>query len=374
MKIYCPYENVSCLLCVAFWWKEAVFFASFRQFKPTAVPRPVVFQQVQTLCVHTNDSRLFYAWDAISFINYNNGGRARFSRQRASTRSPATSGRDPESVSQHFFSCDNGLIFSLFRWVGDVWSLSPAIGTCTRYCATTAESLEARSSEKEGRRPGLRRKESVAQGQPLQILVSERALCNFCLNFLWKRPIYYIIIRSRRFSRHKSRWSWCRRVEPSGWFPLPGRKPATCSRFATGASGAREKGTSCISACIRAAIHLGIAGRRGLRPCSVSGLCRSRALASKYLLRSIRLRRESVRLGSFTANQSILWGVLPGDRRNESHHGFTPRRSAKAPPIIYSQRASRLFRAPSGRLEARRHRWTNPWRSHNSTSSTDQLF
>ena len=26
------------------------------------------------------------------------------------------------------------------------------------------------------------------------------------------------------------------------------------------------------------------------------------------------------------------------------------------------------------RLEARRHRWTNPWRSHNSTSSTDQLF
>ena len=42
MKIYCPYENVSCLLFVAFWWKEVVLFSSFRQFKPIAVPRPVV--------------------------------------------------------------------------------------------------------------------------------------------------------------------------------------------------------------------------------------------------------------------------------------------------------------------------------------------
>ena len=53
--MYCPYENVSCLLFVAFWWKEVVFFSSFRQFKPIAVPRPVVLRQVQTLRVHTND-------------------------------------------------------------------------------------------------------------------------------------------------------------------------------------------------------------------------------------------------------------------------------------------------------------------------------
>ena len=32
-----------------------VFFSSFRQFKPIAVPRPVVLRQVQTLRVHTND-------------------------------------------------------------------------------------------------------------------------------------------------------------------------------------------------------------------------------------------------------------------------------------------------------------------------------
>ena len=32
-----------------------MFFSSFRQFKPIAVPRPVVLQQVQTLRVHTND-------------------------------------------------------------------------------------------------------------------------------------------------------------------------------------------------------------------------------------------------------------------------------------------------------------------------------
>ena len=46
---------MSFLLFVAFWWKEVVFFSSFRQFKPIAVPRPVVLQQVQTLRVHTND-------------------------------------------------------------------------------------------------------------------------------------------------------------------------------------------------------------------------------------------------------------------------------------------------------------------------------
>ena len=55
MKIYCPNENVSYLLFVAFWWKEVVFFSSFRQLKPIAVPRPVVLRQVQTLRVHTND-------------------------------------------------------------------------------------------------------------------------------------------------------------------------------------------------------------------------------------------------------------------------------------------------------------------------------
>ena len=82
----------------------------------------------------------------------------------ASTQSLATCGRDQEGASQHFFSCDNGLLFSLFRWVGDVRSLSPAIGTCTRCCATTAESLEVRSSEKEGRSLGFRSKQSVAQG------------------------------------------------------------------------------------------------------------------------------------------------------------------------------------------------------------------
>ena len=32
-----------------------MFFSSYRQFKPIAVPRPVVLQQVQTLRVHTND-------------------------------------------------------------------------------------------------------------------------------------------------------------------------------------------------------------------------------------------------------------------------------------------------------------------------------
>ena len=86
---------------------------------------------------------------------YNNGGRARFSRQHASTRSLATCGRGPKGASQHFFSCDNGLLFSLFRWVDGCQYLSPAIGTCTRCCATTVESLEERSSEKEGRRSGF---------------------------------------------------------------------------------------------------------------------------------------------------------------------------------------------------------------------------
>ena len=56
MKIYCPYENVSCLLFVAFWWKEAVFFSSFRQFKPIAVPRPVV------LSTGSNALRPYYDW------------------------------------------------------------------------------------------------------------------------------------------------------------------------------------------------------------------------------------------------------------------------------------------------------------------------
>ena len=55
MKICCPYENVSCLLFVAFSPKEVVLFSSFRQFKPIAVPRSVILQQVQTLRVHTNN-------------------------------------------------------------------------------------------------------------------------------------------------------------------------------------------------------------------------------------------------------------------------------------------------------------------------------
>ena len=42
MKVYCLDENVSCLLFVAFWLKEVMFFSSFRQFKPIAVPRSVV--------------------------------------------------------------------------------------------------------------------------------------------------------------------------------------------------------------------------------------------------------------------------------------------------------------------------------------------
>ena len=56
MKIYCPYENVSCLLFVAFWWKEVVFFSSFRQFKPIAVPRPVV------LSTGSNALHPYYDW------------------------------------------------------------------------------------------------------------------------------------------------------------------------------------------------------------------------------------------------------------------------------------------------------------------------
>ena len=47
----------TCRVCslLRFDGKKWCFFASFRQFNPIAVPRPVVLQQVQTLCVHTND-------------------------------------------------------------------------------------------------------------------------------------------------------------------------------------------------------------------------------------------------------------------------------------------------------------------------------
>ena len=50
----CLRERVESALCCVL-MEEVVFFLSFRQFKPIAVPRPVVLRQVQTLRVHTND-------------------------------------------------------------------------------------------------------------------------------------------------------------------------------------------------------------------------------------------------------------------------------------------------------------------------------
>ena len=56
-----------------------MFFSSFRQFKPIAVPRPVVLQQFQTLRIHTND------WAVACSVVYaacNNGCDLHFRRDR----------------------------------------------------------------------------------------------------------------------------------------------------------------------------------------------------------------------------------------------------------------------------------------------------
>ena len=47
---------MSCLLFVAFWWKEVVFFSSFRPVQAIAVPRPVV------LSTGSNGLRPYYDW------------------------------------------------------------------------------------------------------------------------------------------------------------------------------------------------------------------------------------------------------------------------------------------------------------------------
>ena len=47
---------MSCLLFVAFWWKEVVFFSSFRPVQAIAVPRPVV------VSTGSNGLRPYYDW------------------------------------------------------------------------------------------------------------------------------------------------------------------------------------------------------------------------------------------------------------------------------------------------------------------------
>ena len=101
-------------------------------------------------------ARLFYAWDAISFTTMAAGP---VSHGNALVLDPwrrvGGAQKVPASTSFHVTMPINGLLFSLFRWVDGCQYLPPAIGTCTRCCATTAESLEERSSEKEGRRSGF---------------------------------------------------------------------------------------------------------------------------------------------------------------------------------------------------------------------------
>ena len=145
---------------------------------------------------------------------YNNGGRARFSRQHASTRSLATCGRAqnvPASTSFHvtmdsFSACSGGLMV-----VSTCHQLSERAPGVAQPLRSRWRSARARKKD-EGR--GFRSKQSVAQGQPLQILVSERARCNFCHSFLWKLPICGCLPQSMVDSHAK-----CRHAAPHRSLP-----------------------------------------------------------------------------------------------------------------------------------------------------------
>ena len=117
----------------------------------------------------------------------------------------------PASTSFHvtmdsFSACSGGLMV-----VSTCHQLSERAPGVAQPLRSRWRSARARKKE-EGR--GFRSKQSVAQGQPLQILVSERARCNFCHNFLWKLPICGCLPQSMVDSHAK-----CRHAAPHRSLP-----------------------------------------------------------------------------------------------------------------------------------------------------------